>query len=167
MRAHRWAVLPALLCLNCGGMIAGAAAGVVMNVIDIAANYVVVDNGLRQRLNAINPALWVQMNAPGRLIQYIAIDFIFALALVWLYAAIRPRFGPGPLTAVRAAIYDLQGRRVRSLRTEAGLAGRYRLTWNGDDKSGRRVTPGLYLFRLRIEGDSATHGQVRPVSVSY
>ncbi len=68
---------------------------------------------------------------------------------------------------VRAAIYDLQGRRVRSLRTEAGLAGRYRLTWNGDDKSGRRVTPGLYLFRLRIEGDSATHGQVRPVSVSY
>jgi hypothetical protein len=86
-------------------LIAGAAAGAVMNAIDIAANWLIVDNGLRQRLDAINPALWAQMNAPGRLVQYILLDFVFAFALVWLYAAIRPRFGPGPSTAIRAAIY--------------------------------------------------------------
>jgi hypothetical protein len=86
-------------------LIAGAAAGVVMNAIDIIANMVIVDNGLRARLDMINPGLWAQMNAPGRLIQYILIDFVFAFALVWLYAAIRPRFGPGPRTALRAASY--------------------------------------------------------------
>jgi hypothetical protein len=85
--------------------IAGGIAGVVMNAIDIVANMVIVDNGLRQKLDSVNPALWAHMNAPGRLVQYIAIDFIFAIALVWLYAAIRPRFGAGPQTALRAASY--------------------------------------------------------------
>lgn len=85
--------------------IAGLAAGVVMNAIDMIANMVIVDTGLRARLDMINPGLWAQMNAPGRLMQYILIDFVFAFALVWLYAAIRPRFGPGPKTALRAASY--------------------------------------------------------------
>jgi hypothetical protein len=85
--------------------IAGAVAGVVMNAIDIIANMLIVDNGLRARLDMINPGLWAQMNAPGRLVQYILIDFVFAFALVWLYAAIRPRFGPGPSSALRAAAY--------------------------------------------------------------
>jgi hypothetical protein len=86
-------------------LIAGGIAGVVMNLIDIAANFVIVDNGLRQRLDQINPALWAQMNAPGRLLQYILIDFVFAIALVWLYAAIRPQFGAGPKAALVAASY--------------------------------------------------------------
>ena len=30
--------------------------------------------------------------------------FLWGVALVWLYAAIRPRYGPGPRTAVRAAV---------------------------------------------------------------
>lgn len=68
---------------------------------------------------------------------------------------------------VRAAIYDLRGYLVRTLRTEAGLAGRYQLNWDGNDESGQRVAPGLYLFHLRVEGDSSTHEQVRPVAVSY
>lgn len=86
-------------------LIGGLAAGAVMNAIDFAANMVFADNGLRQRLDSINRILWANMNAPGRLVEYILIDFAFALALVWLYAAIRPRFGPGPGTAIRAALY--------------------------------------------------------------
>jgi hypothetical protein len=45
------------------------------------------------------------MNGPGKLPQYVAIDFVFGLLLVWLYAAIRPRFGPGARTALRAAAF--------------------------------------------------------------
>jgi hypothetical protein len=31
-------------------------------------------------------------------------DIVWIIATVWIYAAIRPRFGPGPKTAVYAAI---------------------------------------------------------------
>jgi hypothetical protein len=85
-------------------LIAGAAAGAVMNAIDIAANYF-IDSGLVAQLNSVNRMLWVNMNAPGRFIEYVLIDFFFAIAIVWLYAAMRPRFGPGPQTALRAAGY--------------------------------------------------------------
>jgi len=34
----------------------------------------------------------------------VVISFIIGMLLVWLYAAIRPRFGPGPKTAVYAAL---------------------------------------------------------------
>jgi hypothetical protein len=36
---------------------------------------------------------------------WIALDFLYGLALVYLYAAIRPRFGPGAGTAVRAGLF--------------------------------------------------------------
>ena len=35
---------------------------------------------------------------------WVIYGFLWAFAAVWLYAAIRPRFGPGPMTAIRAAI---------------------------------------------------------------
>lgn len=88
-----------------GILIAGAAAGFVMNAIDIVVNMMVADQGLVAHLSQINPVLWQNMNKPGRFIEYVIIDFLFAFALVWLYAAIRPRFGPGPKTALRAAAY--------------------------------------------------------------
>ena len=36
---------------------------------------------------------------------FIVLDFVYGIALVQLYAAIRPRFGPGPGTAVKAGIF--------------------------------------------------------------
>ena len=36
---------------------------------------------------------------------FILLDFVYGIALVQLYAAIRPRFGPGPGTAVKAGIF--------------------------------------------------------------
>jgi hypothetical protein len=35
---------------------------------------------------------------------YVFFDFIIGFLLVWTYAAIRPRFGPGPRTAVYAGL---------------------------------------------------------------
>ena len=38
------------------------------------------------------------------LIWYVIWSFVLGIALVWVYAAIRPRFGPGPKTAVFAGL---------------------------------------------------------------
>ncbi|MGH8622636.1 MAG: hypothetical protein ACRET3_10895, partial [Burkholderiales bacterium] len=35
---------------------------------------------------------------------FVALDFVYGIVLVWTYAAIRPRFGPGPKTAVYAGL---------------------------------------------------------------
>ena len=35
---------------------------------------------------------------------WIAVDFIYGILLVWTYAAMRPRFGPGAKTAVLAGL---------------------------------------------------------------
>ena len=83
-------------------LVAGAVAGVVMNVVDFVANYF-TGASLYRDLMAVNPALWENMNQPGRLPAYLLIDFILAFVIVWFYAAIRPRYGAGPATALRAA----------------------------------------------------------------
>ena len=41
---------------------------------------------------------------PLYLAELIAVTFVLGIAAVWLYAAIRPRFGPGPRTAVVAGL---------------------------------------------------------------
>ena len=44
------------------------------------------------------PTTWV-------MVIFIAVGFVMGVALVWLYAAVRPRFGPGPKTAVIVGIF--------------------------------------------------------------
>jgi hypothetical protein len=36
---------------------------------------------------------------------FVFLDFLFGIFLVWLYAAIRPRYGAGPGTAVKAGLF--------------------------------------------------------------
>ena len=40
----------------------------------------------------------------GVMAYYVALGFVFGIAIVWIYAAIRPRFGPGARTAVYAGL---------------------------------------------------------------
>ena len=68
---------------------------------------------------------------------------------------------------IEARVYDLRGQLVRTLRDAAGVAGHYRLIWDGRGDSGALAPPGLYLFRLQIAGDSATRTLVRSVGLSY
>ena len=64
---------------------------------------------------------------------------------------------PGPL---RVEIYDARGRRVRGL--FAGVVGSAAgtLRWDGRDDAGRPQASGLYLLRLRGEGDLSARGRV-------
>ena len=48
----------------------------------------------------------------------------------------------------RAAVFDLDGRRVRTLRSGHATAGVHRATWDGRDDAGRRLASGVYLLRL-------------------
>ena len=58
-------------------------------------------------------------------------------------------------------VFDVSGRRVRSLVHEDLPPGRYRVAWDGRDESGRRTVAGVYLVRLRAGSFSATRKAVR------
>ena len=78
----------------------GLLAGVVLNVVDFVLYGVL----LKQDIAAAMQALGKQPMMDSMIPLYIAWDFVLGIALIWLYAAIRPRFGPGPKTAVIAGL---------------------------------------------------------------
>ncbi|HMF88266.1 MAG TPA: hypothetical protein VK575_09310 [Gemmatimonadaceae bacterium] len=85
-------------------LIGGVVAGVVMNVIDFIVNMFIVGNRMKAETEAFKPGLSDQMMSSSTMVSYIVMDFVLGFALIWTYAAIRPRFGPGIKTASYAAI---------------------------------------------------------------
>jgi hypothetical protein len=84
-------------------VIGGLAAGVVANIIDYVANTIFLSDDLArlaQRLN-LNQTLIASSSVA---LTWIAVDFLYGLLIVWTYAAIRPRFGPGSGTAIKAGV---------------------------------------------------------------
>lgn len=65
-----------------------------------------------------------------------------------------PKAGPVTLT-----VYDLLGRRVRTLLDADLPSGLHRAVWDGTDASGQRVAAGTYFYQLRIN-DAVTSKQV-------
>ena len=84
-------------------VIGGLLAGVVMNACDMFWNLVVLKDDMIVVAGKLgmDPATATSFSTG---VPWIAVDFVIGLAVVWNYAAIRPRFGPGPKTAVLAAI---------------------------------------------------------------
>ena len=60
----------------------------------------------------------------------------------------------GSAAPVRADIYDLGGRLVKHLSNESMEAGFHTMVWNGEDQAGIKASPGVYLLRIDIDGDS-------------
>jgi len=84
-------------------VVGGLLAGVVMNVLDMFWNLVVLRDdmiGIAQRLGM--DAQTATSFSTG--LPWIIVDFVIGLAVVWNYAAVRPRFGPGAPTAILAAV---------------------------------------------------------------
>ncbi|MCH7760475.1 T9SS type A sorting domain-containing protein [candidate division TA06 bacterium] len=54
---------------------------------------------------------------------------------------------------VSLRVYDLSGRSVRSLLEEALKPGDHKVSWDGMDDVGRRVSSGIYFSRLQVGGD--------------
>ncbi len=85
-------------------LIGGLAAGVVMNVIDFVVNKFVLGARMMAESEAFKPGMSQSMMSGKVMASYIVMDLVLGILLVWTYAAIRPRFGPGVKTAVYAAV---------------------------------------------------------------
>jgi hypothetical protein len=89
--------------INAGRVIVG---GIIAGLICFFGDGIVHGVLLRDRWAGIMTALGksggdVGSQHPGYFLTY---DMINGVLAVWLYAAMRPRFGPGPVTALLAAI---------------------------------------------------------------
>ncbi len=58
-------------------------------------------------------------------------------------------------------IYDLQGKRLNCIFDGKMTAGNHRFYWDGTDKNGNMLAPGLYVCRYRSERESSTIKLVR------
>ena len=87
--------------INTGRVVLGGlVAGVVANAVDyVTQTYLMADemNEMARRLNLNSAA------ASSSMITWIVVDFVWGFLLVFAYAAMRPRFEPGPKTAAIAA----------------------------------------------------------------
>ena len=83
-----------------GGLLAGA----VMNFVDFLVNGVWLAQRWETEATALNPRLMDPAMANTSMMGWIVTDFLFGILIVWSYAAMRPRFGPGAGTAVKAAL---------------------------------------------------------------
>src|SRR5256886_3087979 len=88
--------------INWGRVIVGGLlAGVVLN----AFGYVYYGVVMKSDMAAAMQALGKQPQAIDALVPwFIFLDFIYGIGLLWVYAAIRPRFGAGPKTGVIAGV---------------------------------------------------------------
>jgi hypothetical protein len=79
-------------------LIGGIVAGVVLNVSEFILNMVIMGADMNAAMTRLNlppvtgPAIGV----------FVVLGFVLGVATIWLYAAIRPRYGPGPKTALCA-----------------------------------------------------------------
>lgn len=49
-------------------------------------------------------------------------------------------------------VYDVAGRIVRRLGGNKEVAGEHRVEWDGRDQGGRSLAPGVYFYRLSVDG---------------
>ena len=85
-------------------VVGGIISGIVLCVIDFLLQTVVFADRMKAEMDAFKPGMSDAMNNSSAMWIYIISDLVIGLVLIWTYAAIRPRFGPGPKTAVTAAI---------------------------------------------------------------
>ena len=83
-------------------IVGGLAAGVVLNIIDWLGYGVILADRMKAELEAFKPGLSEVMSGGRSIAMAVVTDFVIGILLVWTYAAIRPRFGPGPSTAAAA-----------------------------------------------------------------
>jgi hypothetical protein len=79
-------------------VLGGLAAGLVINISEFLLNAVVIADAMEADM-----ARYELTFAAWAMVAYVLMAFSWGLFLAWCYAAIRPRFGPGPKTALIAA----------------------------------------------------------------
>src|SRR3990172_12277433 len=86
--------------INMGRVVAGGLlTGLVLNVQDFLVHGVMLKADWEQAMTALGKPGAMNDQAVA---VFVVIDFLIGIWALWLYAAMRPRFGPGPRTAVIA-----------------------------------------------------------------
>ena len=87
--------------INMGRVIVGGLlAGLVINISEFVLNTFVIEKDMTAAMQALNlPPIDTAMVG-----CFVVLGFLLGISTVWLYAAIRPRFGPGVSTATCAAL---------------------------------------------------------------
>jgi hypothetical protein len=81
-------------------ILGGLLAGLVLNVVDFVYYGMVMKEDMAAAMQAFG-----KQPIPASMISVLLVwDFVMGIGLVWLYAAIRPRFGAGVKTAVIAGL---------------------------------------------------------------
>jgi len=87
--------------INTGRVILGGLlAGVIINIGEFMLNEVILGADWQVAMKALGKET---MNS-GAMVYFILAGLILGMLAVWLYAAIRPRFGAGPKTAICAGL---------------------------------------------------------------
>lgn len=79
------------------------AAGVVLNAFDFVVNNFVMASAW-QSLTQVHNIDQAAMGSTQSMINFIVLDMGLGFLIMWTYAAIRPRYGPGASTAFRAGL---------------------------------------------------------------
>ncbi len=87
--------------INTGRVILGGlVAGLVINIGETILNIPIIG----AESDAALQAFGLEPVGGGAIAVFVAMGFLLGLSAVWLYAAMRPRLGPGPKTAVIAGL---------------------------------------------------------------
>jgi hypothetical protein len=85
-------------------VVGGLAAGVVENIVGYVAFGMLLAPRMQSDAVAVAPQLQGRGMSGGTTAANVIAAFVIGFLLVWLYAAMRPRFGPGPKTAILAGL---------------------------------------------------------------
>lgn len=92
------------MAINTGKVIVGGlAAGVIMNVSGFVVQGMMLGPRMMAEMAAVAPSLANMQPGGGEIAGRVLTQFVVGIMLVWMYAAMRPRFGPGPKTALISA----------------------------------------------------------------
>ncbi len=62
--------------------------------------------------------------------------------------------------SVELVIYDIQGRKVRTLVNSSQRAGSHKSTWDGRNEMGARVSSGVYVYSLKVNSMAQTRKMI-------
>jgi hypothetical protein len=82
--------------INTAGVIKGGlVAGLIINISQTLLNVPVLGPQMEARMAALN----LPPVGGSTIAVFVVMSFVLGILMVWLYAAVRPRLGPGPATA--------------------------------------------------------------------
>lgn len=82
-------------------LLGGVVAGIIIDIIEGVLEGVILGPQWRQAMQALGHPL---QETGGKMVLHVLLGLAYGLSAIWLYAAIRPRYGAGPKTALYAGL---------------------------------------------------------------